>query len=297
MLGIQRELSRNMVVRVRYNGLHSLHDWTQRNLNEVNLIENGFLNEFRVAQSNLRANLASGRGPTFRYFGPGSNTAPLPIILAYFDGVPEALAGNQSRYSSPLFTNAAYVNLLAPANPNPMAFVAAMATNSAPQRANAFAAGRASNLFVVNPDKLGGANLLTNFGGSTYHAGAIELNRRMSGGLLANVNYTFSKALAGVFTTLRQGPSRVVSQLNITHALKANWIYELPFGKSRPPRRLVPRRRRPDSKRRSRQSGQCPPRWHDSKRTATVRRHALRRWRQDGLVPAAGYRGEHDSRP
>jgi hypothetical protein len=85
----------------------------------------------------------------------------------------------------------------------------------------------------VNPDKLGGANTLTNFGESTYHAGTVEARRRMSKGLLMNVNYTFSKSLTGIATTWRQGPQQVVSQLNITHAFKANWIYELPIGRGR----------------------------------------------------------------
>src|SRR6185503_5797172 len=115
--------------------------------------------------------------------------------------------------------------------PAPGTFVSNMATNSATQRASAITAGLSPNLFVVNPDKLGGANLLTNFGGSTYNAGTVDLRKRMSGGLLMDVNYTFAKAIADIATTLRLGPVKATSQLNITHALKANWIYELPFGR------------------------------------------------------------------
>jgi hypothetical protein len=229
--GIQREIGRDFVLEVRYLGDHALRDWTTRNLNEVNLIENGFLNEFRAAQANLYANMAAGRGSTFRYFGPGANTSPLPAILAYFSGVPSAQSGDQSKYTSTLFANSTYVNPLVFTNPNPGAFVSNMATNSATQRALALAAGVPANFFVVNPDKLGGANVLTNFGGSTYNAGTVDLRRRLSRGTLFDVNYTFSKALTGLFTTLRQGPVKAVSQLNITHALKANWIYELPLGR------------------------------------------------------------------
>ena len=234
-LGIQRELSRSMVIEIRYLGDHDLRDWVQRNLNEVNLVENGFLNEFKAAQANLYANIAAGRGSTFRYFGAGTNTAPLPAILGYFSGVPAAQAGDASKYTSTLFSNTTYVSPLVFTNPNPNTFVRNMATDLSPaaQRANALAAGIPANEFLVNPDKLGGANVLTNFGGSTYHAGTVELKRRMSNGALFNVNYTFSKSLTGVFTTLRQGPSKTVSQFNITHALKANWIYELPIGRGR----------------------------------------------------------------
>lgn len=230
-IGIQRELTKNMVLEVRYLGDHDLRDWNTRNLNEVNFIENGFLNEFKLAQANLQANMAAGRGATFKYSGTGTNTSPLPTILGYFSGTPIGQAGDTSKYTSALFTNSTYVNALTLTSPAPGTFVSNLATNSAPQRANALAAGISPNFFVVNPDKLGGANLLTNFGGSTYNAGTVDLRRRLSSGLLADVNYTFSKAIANIGTTLRQGPVKTTSQLNITHALKANWIYELPFGK------------------------------------------------------------------
>src|SRR5207249_6861562 len=137
-IGIQREVRRNSVVEIRYLGDHALRDWTQRNLNEVNLIENGFLNEFKAAQANLYANMSAGRGTTFRYFGPGTNTAPLPAILGYFSGVPASQAADPSRYTSTLFSNTTYVNPLVFTNPNPVTFVRNMATDLAPvvQRAN-----------------------------------------------------------------------------------------------------------------------------------------------------------------
>jgi hypothetical protein len=50
--GLQRELSSNMVLEARYQGNHGTRLWTDPNLNEVNIFENGFLNEFRLAQNN-----------------------------------------------------------------------------------------------------------------------------------------------------------------------------------------------------------------------------------------------------
>jgi ParB/RepB/Spo0J family partition protein len=43
--------------------------------------------EFKLAQANLRANIAQGRGNNFRYYGPGTGTSPLPITLAYARGI------------------------------------------------------------------------------------------------------------------------------------------------------------------------------------------------------------------
>ena len=57
----------------------------QRNYNELNIVENKFIDEFRIAQNNLFANIAAGRGNTFAYTGaPG--TSPLPIFLAHLNG-------------------------------------------------------------------------------------------------------------------------------------------------------------------------------------------------------------------
>jgi hypothetical protein len=104
---------------------------------------------------------------------------------------------------------------------------------SATQRAFALAAGLPSNLFVVNPDKLGGAFILTNFGGSNYNGGTVEVRRRLSNGMLYNINYTLSKATQDNFVSFRLPAVRVQSNLNVQHALKMNWIYELPFGRGK----------------------------------------------------------------
>jgi hypothetical protein len=72
-----------MAMEVRYVGTRSRQQWTNYNFNEFNVIENGFLNEFRVAQANLQANIAAGRGNTFAFTGaPGHGTpADLPGVL------------------------------------------------------------------------------------------------------------------------------------------------------------------------------------------------------------------------
>jgi len=229
--GLQREISKDMAIEFRYVGNHSVKQWGALNLNETNIIENGFLNEFKLAQANLRANIAAGRGANFRYFGPGTGTSPLPIILAHFN--PRGNPNLPASYSSGNFASTTFVNPLALNNPGPVGFANTLIGN-ATFRANAAAAGLPANFFRVNPGKLGGAILATNLTSSSYNAAVVELRRRMSRGLLVGANYTFARGFDNSIQTLRAGGDVMTpSQLVITHAFKANWIYELPFGRGR----------------------------------------------------------------
>ena len=74
-IGLQRSLGRDFAVEARYVGTRSRENWQTINYNETNIFENGFLNEFRVAQANLRANIAAGRGGTFAYTGAARDLA------------------------------------------------------------------------------------------------------------------------------------------------------------------------------------------------------------------------------
>ena len=85
--GIQRGISRDMAIEVRYVGtrgrnLVEIEDW-----NEINLIENGFLDEFKLAQANLAANIAAGAGPDDRVRRHGHRdvaAADLPGVFHRF---------------------------------------------------------------------------------------------------------------------------------------------------------------------------------------------------------------------
>ena len=84
--GIQRAITRTMAVEVRYIGADNFDGWTTYDYNEINVYTSGVMNEFKLAQANLLANIANGRGSNFKYYGPGTGTSPLPITLAYFNG-------------------------------------------------------------------------------------------------------------------------------------------------------------------------------------------------------------------
>ena len=250
--GLQRELSKDMVFEVRYVGDRGVKLTRRYSINELNTIENGFASEFRLAQQNLLANRAAGRGNNFRFFGTGTGTSPLPILLGFFTGQGAAVrdpnvAGN---YGSSGFSNAAFITNLLPINNNVLAFANTLSVAGGTSATtgdfyfnNGTAAGFPANFFVANPDAmLSGAATITDNGGHSWYDGiTFELRRRMAAGLLLQTSYTFSKSetdffaasqtAANNYLTLRNLKlSKRLSPFDIRHAYKLNWIYEFPFG-------------------------------------------------------------------
>jgi hypothetical protein len=249
---IQRELTSNMVVELRYVGNRGKDLWRQYNLNETNVFENNFLEEMRLAQLNLIANINNGRGLQFRYQGPGTGTFPLPNMLGFLTGKLPSTASNcnsvatcNTLYSGTLWANATFTTALNPLNSNFLGFAGVIAgtANDSLFNPNRIAAGIPFNFFVVNPGKRGGAFLFTNEGETTYDGVTFEFRRRFAKGLLVQSSYTFSKALSNMYasnsdlfdqpSTLRPGRDtrRGVTPFDITQAFKTNFIYELPVGR------------------------------------------------------------------
>jgi hypothetical protein len=250
-VGIQRALSRNMSMEIRYVGTRGHDAWVVQNYNEFNIIENGFLNEFRQAQANLKANIAAGQPATFAYTG-ASGTVPLPIFLAYFNGVNSSQAGDPSKYTGANWISNTNQAFLAEKNPNPQAFACLTVSGcsattrqngfigNATFRANAAAAGLPANFFIANPDTLAGANITNSIGSTRYNALQTELRRRFSNGLQFQANYVYGKQYSSNFgrlndpqLTLRkdQVSLRQTSDPgDITHTFKMNVVYDLPFG-------------------------------------------------------------------
>ena len=266
-LGIQRELTSNMVVELRYVGNRGHKLWRQYDLNELNIIENGFLSEWKLAQQNLLANIQAGRFrivnvggvptpmPTFQFYGPGSGTVPLPMIFSYLQNTSQANAGNctniatcNTLHSSTNWFSGSFFNTLNPLAPSPLGFASLLAGTGFDNRRTCSTPGCTPlfpfNHFLVNAGKRGGAFLVDNGAQTWYDAFTIEFRRRMSRGLLMQASYTFAKALSNTYAssssvfdqpnTLRNpGIRKGVTPFDITHALKANFIYELPIGSGR----------------------------------------------------------------
>jgi hypothetical protein len=249
--GWQREITKDTVFEARYVGTRGHLLQHQYNINEINVLSNGFVNEFRLAFQNLQSNIANGRGTNFRYFGPNTGTSPLPITFALITGQPQANASNctsvatcTTLYSNSLFANSAFLNTMQFQNPSAFGFANVFIANPGTFLGNFNATtGVPTNFFQINPDvRAGGAFIVDNTGQSWYDGMTLELRRRMSHGLLVQGSYTWSKSESLGFSSssvLAWNPTsqrnrfldKTFAPFDIRHALKADYIYELPFGK------------------------------------------------------------------
>jgi hypothetical protein len=249
-VGYQRQFGRDTVVEFRYVGNRGKDMHLFYSVNEVNAIENGFGAEFRLAQQNLFANIAAGRGANFRFFGPGTGTSPLPIILSYFQGGnPDP--NSPANYGSALFQNATFLNSLNPAAPSPRGMINTLDFNF---RANSVANGRPVNFAHTCPNTFGFCFLVDNSEISQYDAGVIEVRRRLSAGLRFQASYVYGKAFTNAFAAPSSLSGNVAvsdqrnigsvslrnkqldksfAQIDIRHAFKADATWDLPFGRGR----------------------------------------------------------------
>ena len=245
-LGFQRELGKNMALEVRYVGNSNFGEVNNWNINDSanwSMLkgENGFYDEFRLAQQNLRANIVAGQGTTFAYTGaPG--TSPLPIFQAFFAGTPlanTASNGSPANYTHANYKSSSWYNQLNYYNPN-LTGISGLGTNglqSTTFEANAAAAGLPLNFFRANTYLGSGsaANLRATAGTRRFNALQLELRRRMAGGLVMGGSYQRQFSVTGnTWRSLREPAPLVIDSTSApVHAIKANWGYELPFGQGK----------------------------------------------------------------
>ncbi len=230
--GIQRELGQNNVLEIRYIGNRSVHQWVIVNPNEVNIFENGFLNEFKLAQ----ANLAASGGTSFA--GPN----PLPIMTA-------AAGGNAA-----FFTNGTFINDLSNGAAGDFASIMAGdptylcnlvgGTGFSPC-GSAVGAGYPINFFQANPFNAGKATgYQTDLGWGNYHSLQLDWRQKSWHGAQFDVNYTWSHTLGvqpnnswtGALTMFTMRDLRMSygpTGFDYRHVIHANGTYDLPFGKGR----------------------------------------------------------------
>ncbi|MCA1620764.1 MAG: TonB-dependent receptor [Acidobacteria bacterium] len=239
--GFEREVTRNMAFEVRYVGNHALKVWRANNFNEVNIFNNGFLQEFLNAQRNLAlfraANPRCGQSgqPACTFANSGlAGQVNTPILSSFFTGIATGSA----------FTSSTFIGNLDNNNVGTFANTLAFSNTYRGNRENP-ARGIPANFFVANPNAAG-ITLLGNNSMSNYHSLQAEFRRRFSQGFQFQADYTFSKALGDArgafgsqsdltsFRTLRDTSLDYTrSDVDQTHRFVANGIYDLPFGRGR----------------------------------------------------------------
>lgn len=238
-VGVQRELGRGRAIAIRYNGNITRHQWLAMDINEVNIFENGFLDEFKNAQANLQINRAAGVNSFANLGLPGQ--VNLPIMNA---------AGVS-------FTNPTFINNLQ--NGQAGSFAETLATNrdyfcnmvgtSFEPCGGSYGAGAGYpiNFWMANPFAIGswtGASYMSDEGYSNYNGLQLEFRQREWHGLNMTANYTLSKTMgvstAGDWTggfsqfTLRDLDSSYGPlSTDRTHVVHVNATYDLPFGRDR----------------------------------------------------------------
>lgn len=250
-VGFQRELGKSNAIEVRYVGNRGIHEWVGLNINEVNIFESGFLQQFKAAQANLTINQANGITSFADNGYPGQQ--PTPIFDAAFAGEPAGDTGQPfvdygpnnpfihelqfgqvgtmaNQIASPFGFNANYFCNLIPTS--------SMAGSACQNNLGYSGAGGSYpvNLFQANPYNAGGGvGYLNAVGYSNYNGLQVEFRQKSWHGMQFNANYTWSKNLAMTQQyTLRNlrlayGPGGADRR----HVFHAYGTYDLPFGKGR----------------------------------------------------------------
>ncbi len=176
-VSLQRQISKDSVLSVRYVGTKGTKLLSGVNLNSDVISSNGFLNAFNVTR-------AGGQAPLFDQLFAGLTVPGQGVV-----------DGTTVRGSDYVRSNSTFAQYLA--NGNVGAF--ANNINSTPLLTNVNGgllakAGLPQNFFVTNP-QFANVYLVGNNGSSTYHALQAEYQKRFSNGWVYQGNYTWSKAL------------------------------------------------------------------------------------------------------
>ncbi len=240
--GIQRELPGGNALEINYVGNLTLHSWLSLNQNEVNIFENGFLQEFKNAQNNLAINQANGKGNTaFNNGLPGQ--VPLPIMTAAFGS--SSTASGWTSFVTQLQTGAAGQMARSMVSTTSYLCNVVGGTNFSPCAGNA-GSGRPLNFWNINPwAKTAGLNYLDASGTSNYHGLQAQFRQRLTHGMQFTLSYTLahSLVLGSVNNIQSQGLTPYTlrnlhlnygpSPYDIRQVFRANGTYDLPFGKNK----------------------------------------------------------------
>jgi hypothetical protein len=248
-LSIQRDIGANTSLTVSYVGNHGVGLFRAVDVNQVIIGPNGFLADFNRARADgfLAQSLApNAAGCT----GPGTQNQ-----CGFFNPAYQGL-GSQPLTVFPNICGTNLWGVIGPADFDP----ANLGLGGLGFLNNDIQQGFAADLadiyhvfscappgFFAQNDLIEGGDLLKDASFSTYHAGVVELRRRLSSGIYFQANYVFSKVMTDYAASFvdssgqtrfqpyldnaNVGFEKARAPFDITHAFKANFTYELPIGK------------------------------------------------------------------
>ena len=249
-IGIQRELWRDAAIEVRYLANAGRNLWRSYDLNEVNIFENGFVNEFKAAQRNLAINQAAG------VTGFANNGLPGQTATPIFDAAFGARGGQAALPAASGYTNGTFITYLQQGQAgrlansmagNPIYLCRIVGNNLAPCSALGYSAAGAYpiNFFQVNPYAAGNSvRKLTDESRSSYQSLQMQFRQRYHNGLSVTANYTYSTAntdryadsassVVDYFTLRDRSLNWAPDVYDVRSVLSTYATYELPFGRDR----------------------------------------------------------------
>src|SRR5438094_456218 len=185
-LSIQRDLGWNTSLTIGYIGNHGVGLFRAIDVNQLDFTKNGFLADFKRARANGFLSLAANGVFDPLYSGPGSQ--PLTVFpLLFATGGIDSHDPNNSQFFQHRFVDDIQLGLLGALESSYHAEEWDTGNNPGP------GFGNPVTLFA-NPFIMGG-DLLKNSSFSSYHAGVVEVRRRLNRGLYLQANYVFSKVM------------------------------------------------------------------------------------------------------
>jgi Carboxypeptidase regulatory-like domain/TonB dependent receptor len=229
--GIQREFGGGTALEIRYVGTRSNNLARAVDLNQIDIFNNGFLNDFNRATANFKLS-----GTAF--------CNPVTVVGCQALSIFQSGAGSAGHLGVGTggLAVATFNNNLTGGTPADLALL--FITNNLNNHPTVANPAATPFLKLIPNPGTGVADVFRNQGFYTYNSLQIEVRRRLSKGLYFQGNYTFSKNLTNAVGTSQtlvepfldnnnQQWDRQRADFDQTHVFNFNGIYDLPFGKGR----------------------------------------------------------------
>ena len=250
-LGVERQIFHDTVFEVRYVGNRGVKLTRGIDINQVVIFGNGFLDDFKRAQSNLSVSefenaRQAGIGVPANQrvaISPAYNSAvPNSQVLTIFPQI-----GRGGFYADATRTglNSTIVTLIRQGQVGEVVQTYLNSTRAIYLTPGVNGGLLSPGFFLRANPEAGAVDLIGNGSFSNYNALQAEIRRRLKNGVYFQTNYTWSRgftdfdgsdsnfsALLDLDKGIALEKKRITN--DITHLFKANGIYELPFGPGKP---------------------------------------------------------------